>query len=252
MRTTAAALGLGVICIAAASPASAATILPAGGSFVIDFKGTEDNVNSGPFLPWLTSTATFTVGAWVGDTVTVTVDLENTTDTAAGYGSVITSFGFLIDPDVVSAGSSASGLFSTILFDAGISAHGLGTYIGGDADLCVTNNANCAGGNPNNGLAAGNAGTVTLTLQFASTPTSLTFDQFFVRYQALTFNGQDYLSGSGAGIPCTGLDDEDCYPPPPPCEGQDCDPPGDTIPEPAMLALFGVSLLGAGFARRRR
>ncbi len=29
-------------------------------------------------------------------------------------------------------------------------------------------------------------------------------------------------------------------------------PPGDTVPEPATMALFGLGLLGAGFARRRR
>ncbi len=53
--------------------------------------------------------------------------------------------------------------------------------------------------------------------------------------------------GESAKVTCGPL----CEPFDPPCQGDECDP-GDDVPEPATLALFGLSLLGAAYARRRR
>ena len=242
MKNLAIALGLGVLIATTAPAARAATISPAGDSFTVNFKGTTANVNEGPFLDWLTSSITFHVLPWSGDTITVELDVANTTS-GIGNTSVLTSFGFNVDPNVLQAGSTASGVFGNLLFSQDVNAHGLKAYVG-TPDLCVAPDTSCQAQGPQGGLAAGQSGQVTLTLKFSGVPETLSLDNFFVRYQAISFNGVNL--GSGAGIPCT-QDDEICTPP---CQGNDC--PGDTVPEPTTLALLGVALLGAGFARKRR
>ena len=81
----------------------------------------------------------------------------------------------------------------------------------------------------------GQTGSGTLSLSFASAPTSLTLSDFFVRYQSITGAGS-VTSATGAGtITSSGGSTG-----------------GTPVPEPGMIGLFGLGLIGLALARRRQ
>jgi hypothetical protein len=86
------------------------------------------------------------------------------------------------------------------------------------------------GGKANSGIKIGNTGTFNFGDILNLDLTNAT--NLFVRFQRTGSDGE----GSDRGRYCTGVD---------------CDPP-QGVPEPSIIALFGLGLLGLGFASRRK
>ena len=178
----------------------------------------------GTTITGLTGSTTLTLTGITGTSYDFNYTVTNTTSNP--LSSRISSFGFNTSPDIT--GASSTGTYSTAL-------------LGGQAptpfnqvDVCFksgTSNS-CSG---SGGVFGGQTGSGTLTLSFASAPTSLTLSDFFVRYQSITGAG-NVTSATGAGtITSSGGSTG-----------------GTPVPEPGMIGLFGLGLIGLAMARRRQ
>ncbi|WP_234033835.1 cistern family PEP-CTERM protein [Qipengyuania gaetbuli] len=215
------AAGLGLL---AATPAVAEPILlddsNVGDSYTIDFDGFVDgNVT----VDGLGAKLTLTLSSIVGNVYNFAYSLTNTTD--SGVTSRVSGFAFDTDPAISSASSTGT-------YDNAIVG---GTYPNqvGSVDVCFqgSNSQSCSGGG-SGGVFNGDTGTGTLSLNFGSALSSLTLDDFFVRYQSITGAG-DIGSASGRQITSTSS--------------------GSDVPEPNMMILFGLAalMIFAGTRRRR-
>lgn len=219
---------LAAITVTLATPALADPILldasKLGESFTINYDGFSD----GTVIDNLTASTTFTLTGATDDTYTFDYIVNNTTD--GGVGSRISSFAFNTDPDII--GASSTGSYSFAVTDSSY-PNGIGSvgvcFKGGDSNSCAGNQG---------GVTAGQTGTGSLSLSFNGPISSLTLDNFFVRYQSITgvdgvssASGQQTASSTSGGGTSTG---------------------GTPVPEPGMLGLFAASLIGLGLMRRRR
>ena len=131
--------------------------------------------------------------------------------------SRISTLGFNTTPDLVYAGSHVSGIYS-VISDGNVPNQGV-------VDFCFTD-VNCAGGG-SGGVDIGDTATGSAWLIFAGEFSEISFDNFTVRYQDVTcdrsFTGNCPNSASGSA----------------------------TVPEPDMVALLAIGLLGIGVTRRR-
>lgn len=205
-----------------AAPALAEPIMLDSGDIGESFTVTYDGFADGQTIDGLSAVTVFTLTGIDGATYTFDYSVTNTTD--SGVGSRISSFAFNTDPDI--SGAVSTGLFDNVVTDSNY-PNGIGTV-----DVCfkaaLTNS--CAGNS--GGLLAGESGSGTLTLNFLTAPTSITLDDFFVRYQSVTgVDGVSSASGQQTSSSTSG---------------------GTPVPAPGgMLALFALALFGFGFARRR-
>jgi hypothetical protein len=200
----------------AAQPLAAAIVFDNVGdtSGTLAFNGIID----GNVQPGLTSTLSLTLTGLdtTSGLFTFSYNLTNTSG-APLTGSRVSGFGFNSTPDASATGHSVTGAFDTVTLNGNVPQ--LGNF-----DICVSN-GNCAGG-ASGGPTIGNSGTGTLVLNFADGTSSITLDDFYVRYQSIFGPGLDPTGDSGVGV----------------------------VPEAAtwMMMLTGFGAIGYATRRRRR
>jgi len=207
-----------------------------GSSFTVIFNGQADIRNTLTTVPGLTSKITYTVTGFsfdAGTNVTsllLTGLLENTSTIASRVSGVA----FDTDPDIIqdknappSQLSTVSGVFTNLNI-LGIYPNGIGTV-----DLCASN-SNGNGCSGNGGVTDGQSGSFVLDLKYLGNISSVSLDNFLVRYQSFNFRGAS--SGTGTGTP-----------------GPLVPNPDPVVPEPSPLfptLALGLCLGGAMLFRR--
>lgn len=194
-----------------------------GQSFTYTFNGiVNEQDQSG-----LTAAIKFTLTGVSGNVWNFTAAIDNTLSVAP-VGGRITGFGFNGNPEITGA-TPLVGPFTAAEIDANFPQIGGQTKI----DFCLTSGTACTGG-AGGGVLDGTTASQTFALSFASPITSVTFNNFIIRYQSIT--GSQYGDsgiglGSGSG---------------------DFDPGGGVVPEPATWAMLLSGFGLVGFAARRR
>ena len=220
---------LAIVGIAAAAPAAAEPILLDAGSIGESFTITFDGfVDGGPSIDGLGSELTLTLTGIENGVYTFDYTMTNTGADGDGIGSRVSGFAFNTDPDIDSA--TSTGTYGYTNTDSNY-PNGIGTV-----DVCFQSRrtGSCAGGG-SGGVFDGDSGSGTLSLGFGGTaPASLTLDDFFVRYQSIS--GVDGVgSASGRQTSTSGGTTS-----------------GTDVPEPGMMLLFGLAVLGLAIGTRRR
>ena len=195
-----------------------------GSSFTLDYNGFSGGTN----ISGLTGSTTFKLTSITGNTYNFDYSVSNTSS-APVTDSRISSFAFNTDPTIQSA--TSDGAFSYTTLNSNY-PNTIGTV-----DVCFKDakTGSCAGGG-SGGLDIGQSGSGSFTLSFSQPVSSLTLSDFFVRYQSISgagnvssASGQGTLTSSGGTT--TG---------------------GTSVPEPGMIGLFGIGLVGLGLLRRRK
>ena len=216
-----AAAGFGLL---ASTPVAAEPIMLDGGdvgsSYTIDFDGFVDGDQT---VDGLGAQLTLTLTSIIGNVYNFAYSLTNTTD--SGVTSRVSGFAFDTDPAIASASSTGT-------YDNAIVGGSYPNQVG-SVDVCFHGgNSNSCSGGGNGGIFNGNTGTGTLALNFGSALSSLTLDDFFVRYQSITGAG-DIGSASGRQVSTSTSS-------------------GNDVPEPNMMLLFGLAALMVFAGTRRR
>lgn len=194
------------------APAQAITFLAKGDSYTVDFNGVvEGNVAAG-----LTGRVTYTLADIIGNTWYFNFGVKNTSSTPI-TASRISTFGLNTDPNFFSAAITGGTVFD------GVSSGNVPQFMA--VEFCATAGPNCAGGS-GDGVQLGDTALGQFALTFASPPSSVKFDDLYVRYQSIAgARGGD----SGTGFPVS-------------------------VPEPATwgLMILGIGMAGAAMRRKQR
>jgi hypothetical protein len=229
LLSTAVAMSAQAFTLAGTPPNSTVGITAAdiGSAFAVDW--TLD-VNGAPASADLTATSTWTVVSFTSTTLTLQIDIDNTT-VLGGLNGVtqasITTFGFGTAPNTTGSFVTAGAVFDLIGPGQGAPQNFPGGFSG--IDICVFADG-CAGGNVNNGLQAGTGDLITIALagSFGTTPAA-TLQFFPIKFQT---NLGSFEGGGTTRIPPPNV------------------PP---IPLPAAFPLLAAGLVALGaFARRRK
>lgn len=228
---------LAAVGLSFAAPAAAEPILldnsKIGESYTITFDGF---VDGGSALTGLGSSLTLTLQSIANGVYTFGYSVSNTGSTSDSVSSRLSGFAFNTDPDITSASSDGTFGFTQL---SGNYPNGIGTV-----DVCFKgiSGGSCAGGG-SAGLFDGENAAGTLSLSFGTAPSTLTLDDFFVRYQSIT--GIDGVtSASGRQTSSTGTSTTTTT---------STSSGGTEVPAPGMLAIFAMALMALfGFSRRRK
>ena len=205
----------GAVFIGIASGASAVTVSSVGDSFDVYFNG----IINGNVQPGLTGEAHFTLTNIVGhgnggENWDFSVILVNTSSSPI-TDSRISVLGFNTNPNVDTTESSAIGIFNTV-------GNGNLAQVG-NIEVCFKDGgsgSNCSGGG-NGGVQQGTGSQFFTRLNFNSDLSSLTLDNFAIRYQSISGST---LGDSGAGT---------------------------EVPIPAPALLLGSALASLALKRRK-
>lgn len=161
-----------------------------------------------------------------------TISIEN----LSNYDARITSFAFDASSTILGLISVAgTAIDADWEFVINQTVNGTG---GGDFDYGSTTQDNgnpsmqLLGGDANSGIVVDMTGVFTFSLLGGLSFDDIIISDRFVRFQQTGADG----NGSDRGRICTDVD---------------CNPPED-VPEPSIIALFGLGLFGLGLARRRK
>lgn len=168
----------------------------------------------------LTSQVSLTLTSVSSNSYTFRYAVTNTTSDPVN--SRVSSFGFNTNPDI--SGATSTGTYSYVVMDSNV-PNGIGTI-----DVCFKGgfSNSCSG---SGGVTDGQTGIGSLTLNFSQPLTSLTLDDFFVRYQSITGAG-NITSATGTVTSSSSG--------------------GTQVPEPGVIGLLGGALIAMGLVRRRR
>lgn len=207
-----------------ATPAMADQITLGSGDIGSSFTLNYDGYSSGTSIDGLTGSTTFTLTGVSGNAYTFDYSVSNTSSDPV-TGSRISSFAFDTDPTISSATSTGAFSYTTLSSNY---PNGIGTV-----DVCFkdASTGSCSGGG-SGGLTLGQTGTGSFTLNFSQPVSSLTLSDFYVRYQSITgVAGISSASGTGTMTSTSSG--------------------GTQVPEPGMLALFGLGVAGIALSRKR-
>ncbi len=184
----------------------------------------------------LTGSTTFTLAGVTGNDYTFDYAVANTSS-APVTDSRISSFAFNTDPTISSA--TSTGAFSYTTLNSNY-PNGIGTV-----DVCFKDamTGSCAGGG-SGGLTLGQSGTGSLTLSFSAPVSAVTLSDFYVRYQSIT-GVSGISSASGAGTITSSTSGGSTT------TSTSSSTGGTEVPEPGMLGLFALGLIGLAVSRRR-
>ena len=211
--------------IALSGAADATTITPddVGDSGTGTFNGL---IGGNILVPQLGASLTLSVNSYTAATNTWVFGYTVANTTQAPWSSSVSAFGFNVDPNLVSV--SSTGLFDLALRNVNVSG-GVGTI-----DFCNSAGASCNGGS-SNGVNPGASASGTFTLDFAdNATTTLTFTDYFVRYQEI--NGPGVYGKSGVGFASDIV----------------INPTVGAVPEPSTWAMMILGFAGVGFMAYRR
>lgn len=220
---------------AVSAPAAAEPILLSGSdignSFTVNFNGfTGDGTVAG-----LLGSAIFTLTKVTSNSYAFSYVVKNISVDPIDT-SRISGFGFNTNPEI--SGASSTGTFTKTATSGNVP--NVGTV-----DVCFKAGGggnSCAGGG-GGGVNLGQTGSGTLTLNFASPLTSLALDDFFVRYQSITGAGS-VSSAVGTGTVVTTTSGG--------TTSGGTTTGGTQVPEPGVVGLFALGVLGLGLAMGRR
>jgi hypothetical protein len=201
-----------------------------GDTFKIDWA---IDVNGGAPSTDLTATSLWTVVAFTSTTLTLEIDISNTTVVGGANGltqAAIHAFGIATAPDTTASFVTAGGTFDLVTAAPGPTQHFPGGFTG--IDVCVFGSLQCATGPIDEGLQAGASDTLTIALSgsFGAEP-SATLSFFPIQFDT-NFTAQ-FETGGKASIPPPNV------------------PP---IPIPAALPMLigGLAMMGALARRKQR
>ncbi|WP_338466289.1 cistern family PEP-CTERM protein [Novosphingobium sp. ZN18A2] len=210
--------------VAFSSPAYADAITLGSGDIGSSFTLNYDGYSSGTTIDGLTGATTFTLTGISGNDYTFDYSVSNTSSDPV-TASRLSGFAFNTDPNIT--GATSTGAFSYTTTGKNY-PNGIGTV-----DVCFkdANTGSCSGGG-SGGLDLGTTGTGSFTLSFSQPVSSLTLSDFYVRYQSISgVPGISSASGSGTITSSSSG--------------------GTPVPEPGMLTLFALGVLGLYFGRKR-
>lgn len=212
-----------------------ATVISSGSSNPLDFTWSYSSSAGN-----LTGNGSLTLSGFNTDTLTALVTLNNTSSLSTNR---LVSFGFGIDPNAISVSFSDPG------DTTGMTNATLGNLPSMAAiEVCAWGGSNCSGGG-NGGILGGGSDTFTLTLKTGTitkgkgnNPDTYNYSNWGSSVDIAPI-GFKYQTGSGSFEFTTSSSSSGT-------SGQSSS--GNNIPEPGMLALLSVGLLGQALLIRQR